>query len=70
MAVKKKMRKTVSSAAAEKAVDAARASLAEVALSSSRVIITLSKESKKLMTSARRLSKKRAVLMTWTLSYF
>ncbi len=63
MVVKKKMRKTVSSASAEKTVDAAKASLTEVATTSARVIVTLSKESKKLITSARRLSKKRAVLM-------
>ncbi len=63
MVVKKKMRKTVSSANAEKTVDAAKASMVEVATTSARVIVTLSKENKKLLTSARRLSKKRAVLI-------
>jgi len=63
MVAKKKAKKTVSSAAAVKMVDAAIADLAEVATTSARVILTLSKESKKLTTITRRLSKKRTVLM-------
>ncbi|VAX13306.1 hypothetical protein MNBD_GAMMA24-2775 [hydrothermal vent metagenome] len=63
MAVKKKAKKTISSTAATKAVDTAKASLEEVATTSSSAILTLGKESKKLTIAARRLSKKRAVLM-------
>lgn len=63
MVAKKKTKKTVSSAAAEKMVDAAVANLEEVATTSSREILTLSKESKKLTIATRRLSKKRALLM-------
>ncbi len=63
MVAKKKTKKTVSSAASVKMVDAAVANLAEVATTSSKVIVTLGKESKKLTIATRRLSKKRVLLM-------
>lgn len=63
MAVKKKTRKVVTSAAAQKIVDNAVASLATTADSASKALDAVSKENKKLMTEIKRLSKKRATLM-------
>ena len=62
MPAKKKSKKVITSAAAAKAVETAMDSLSDVASTSAKAIDVISKEKKKLLSEAKRLSKKRAVL--------
>ena len=63
MASKKKTQKVITSGAAEKAVDSAVNSLADMAVSTYNATIVLDKENKKLAAEAKRLGKKRIMLL-------
>ncbi len=63
MASKKKTQKIIGSSAAEKAVNIAVSSLVDMATSTNNAIIILDKQNKKLAAEAKRLGKKRIMLM-------